>query len=185
MKKKSKIAKYSQRRRKNPPSTNGALDFASKMGAGFAGYTGTRLLSRVVYSQIIKRSPSIAIHGHVLSSVLGAIGTYFGTKYWDKYKEFHEAATIGAGVAVVQSAIQAYIPKFGWVVSDVKESDYVTAKKKAQLPQEEAEHFENGNDDFLDELLAENPEIEAVPISSEVDEDDDYGDLENFNGMFN
>jgi hypothetical protein len=207
---KSKLATFKARRqikaKKNPSE---AKELAINVVAGFGGYAATRLFSRIAYSQSVKRWPNASKHVHFLSSILGAAGVYFGSKYWKKADDYHEAATIGAGIAVLQAGIQNYLPKFGWVVSDVAIDQY-GAKKGKELPTADLTSILPANPqgeigpaptgDFdLDEFLSANDGIEAVaigqapPVESEGNDDGLFNpgvfsnddNLENYNGLMN
>jgi hypothetical protein len=175
---KSKLARYRRARKKkaNPEGLADHKELAVNIGVGFAGYAGTRLLARMAYSQAVKRWPKASEHVHVAASALGAAGVYFGSKHYSKVSDYHEAAAIGAGIALIQTAFQTYLPKFGWIVADVDASQY-TAKRKTTLPPADLNSLLpsdsapelNGavgtGDGFdLDMLLLENPEVEAIPI---------------------
>lgn len=191
---KNKIAKYKNHRQKRSKS----VELGIEIGAGFAGYTVTRFISRIVYSQFIKRFPNGAPHAAVGAGLLGAIGTFVTTKYWKRTSDYHESALIGAGIALLQMILQTYIPKFGWVVSDIRPDQYSTAQQRTaqqrpQLPEADLGQIlsteqkieieppdEHANGDFdLDALLTEHPDVEAVeigqapPIDEELNEDDD------------
>lgn len=197
---KSKLAKYRDRRKKSNPSQ--ATEMAINIGAGFGGYAVTRFASRMAYSQLVKKYPDASKHIQVAASALGAAGVYFGTRYWKKVDDYHEAASIGAGIALLQTAVQAWFPKYGWIVSDANAEQY-GAKKKRELPDADmttllpaAPEHELGpapeaNFD-IDAFLADHSELEAVPIGQapaveEPEADDDMSfdddDLENYNGL--
>ena len=205
---KSKLARYRRARkaRKANPDVAGAKDLATNIGAGFAGYAGTRLLARMAYSQAVKRYPRASEHVHVAMSALGAAGVYFGTKHWSRVDDYHEAATIGAGIALIQTAMQTYLPKFGWIVADVNASQYVkkrplpAANLDSLLPDDSAPELMApalaSDDSFdVDQLLLSNPDIEAVEIGRGEPEAievystespvDDFSDIESHNGMLN
>jgi hypothetical protein len=211
MAKKSKLARYKKKRKakaRSNPETKQAIELATNVGAGFAGYAATRLLSRMAYATALKRFPKGSPYIHIAASALSATGVYFGSKHWSKVDEYHEAASIGAGIAVMQTALQTLAPKLGWIVSDVSADQYV-AKAKRELPAADmtsilpaAEaHDALPQGDFgdfdLDALLSEDDSIEAVPIgqapSTETPEEiaDNHmfggGDdpLEHYNGMMN
>lgn len=200
---KSKLARYRKKRpTKNPITESAFAEFGLQVGAGFAGYTATRLLMRMAYSQAVKRWPNFAQHLGVLTSAVGATGIYFGTKHWEKIDDYHESATIGAGIAVLQSILQTYVPKLGWIVSDMDASQYV----KPNLPEADLDELsgfsgiEDPPDDTpqiassFDRLLAENNDLEAIPYGTSDGTEEmamaDYSDagdddLEHFNGMMN
>lgn len=175
---KSKIAKRRRRRRPNP-SVKSLTDLGANIGVGVAGYASVRLLSRIAYVQSIKRWPGAAKHAHVAASALGAASVYLGSKYWGKIEDYHEAATIGAGIALFQTALQAYLPQFGWIVADVNPEQYAAAKERAVLPNADLTGLTDLGPEFepaetvaqlpqgdfdLDAMLGENPNVEAVEI---------------------
>lgn len=207
---KSKLARYkSKRKAKVNPQKKEAIEAAANVGAGFAGYATTRMISRLAYSQAVRRSPGSAPHVHVAASLAGAAGVYFGSKYWGKVDEYHEAASIGAGIALIQAAFQTYMPKLGWIVGDVSPEQYGAGKKKSVLPDADmttimpaeraalpAASGGLGEGFDLDALLAGDDSIEAVPIGQAPAVEDegnmlpgfnveDYGEdpLEHYNGM--
>lgn len=194
---KSKIARRKARRKSNPEIQK-TKEFATTIGAGFVGYAVTSFAGRAIFSQAVKKYPGAAKHIAVLASAAGAAGVYFGSKYWDKASEHHEAITIGAGIALLKSAVQTYVPKYGWIVGDLDPVQYAAKKKTitaADIPPEE-----QAVDNFdLDALLQDN-DLEAVPIgqiagaaeepadATPPSSDEDWGvgdDLENYNGMLN
>ena len=184
----SKLAKMRSRRRtkKNPSE---ATELGYNIAAGFAGYGVTRFLSRAVYSQVVKKRPQLAEHAYVVAAAVGAAGAYFGSKKWAKVADYHEAISIGAGIALLQTAVQTYIPKFGWIVGDVSASQYVKAAAKpaaianldlgaalgeyeedlgsvaAELGEVEAYSSGSETDFDLDSFLADNDDVEAIPLS--------------------
>jgi len=203
----SKIAK---RRRRRNPSVKSATDLATDIGAGVVGYASVRLLSRIAFAQSLKRWPGAAKHLHVAASAASAAGIYFGSKHWSKIEDYHEAATIGAGIALFQTALQTYLPQLGWIVADVNADQYAATGKKqdqAMLPNAdltgmfEDPMFEESpvqaelppaQGDFdLDAMLNEHPDVEAVEIGRtdavpEMQDDgavDNLDDLIHSNGM--
>lgn len=150
---KNKIARY---RKKRNPSKDALVSLATGAGAGFAGYAVTRLLSRVVYSQAVQRFPRLANHAAVGTSAAGVVGTYLATRYWERAQGYQESATIGAGVALLQAVFQTYLPKFGWVVSDLDPGQYAPQKTTAPSTEPDLD---------LDSLLEDNPDMEAVEVA--------------------
>lgn len=209
MAKKSKLARYKSKRKAKAranPETKQAIELATNVGAGFAGYAATRLLSRMAYATALKRFPKGSPYIHIAASAISATGVYFGSKHWSKVDEYHEAASIGAGIALMQTALQTLAPKLGWIVSDVSPDQYAKKEKRelpaadmtSLLPAGEPQEALPKGDFDLDELLASDDSIEAVPIgqapSTETAEEiadnqmfDVNGEdpLEHFNGMMN
>lgn len=204
---KSKLAKYKKRRRATASNPSEVTDTAVNVGAGFAGYAATRLVSRIAYSQAVKRSPKASNYVHLAASALGAVGVYFGSKHVEKTSKYHEAAAIGAGIALGQAALQTFAPKFGWIVSDVNEEQYAKKQPKKQLPSANLNDLLPPDDSMalpeatggvgegefdLDQLLAADDSIEAVaigqdePMESEHRMLEDFGDdLDQYSGMMN
>lgn len=163
---KSKIAKF-KRRRKNP-SNVGVVHLAYDTAAAFAGYGATRFVARAIYASIVKRWPRLAPHAGVIASLLGAVGVYFGSRHWKRIADYHQAASIGAGIAAVQAVVATYIPYLGWVVSDYNQGQY--ARTTPVLPPDS--ETPAVVDDSLQDILG-NDEFEAVPLH-----DDDLSSLE-------
>ena len=149
-----------------------------------------RLLSRIAFAQSLKRWPGAAKHIHVAASAVSAAGVYFGSRHWSKIEDYHEAATIGAGIALFQTALQTYLPQLGWIVADTNADQYAATEKQKQeagLPNADLTGlFDDPSDPYsvpnqveastqhelppaqgdfdLDALLSEHPEVEAVEI---------------------
>jgi hypothetical protein len=124
MAKKKGLAAYKKRAKKNssivrakanPPPLQDVLEFVVP---GFAGYAGTRMVSRIVHGMVIKRYPKFAKHASVLSTAIAATGAWFLAHRIDKVKQYHTPIVVGAGIATIQTVVQAYLPKYGWMVSD-------------------------------------------------------------------
>ena len=101
--------------KENPPAMTDIVEFVVP---GFAGYAGTRFASRAAYNIIIKRWPKLAKHASVLST-FGAAGlAWLLVHRIGKISKYHTPVVVGAGIAALQTATQAYLPKYGWLVSD-------------------------------------------------------------------
>jgi hypothetical protein len=176
--KKSKIAKYKERRRPKP-NPNEDVGVLYNLGAGFGGYAVVRLFARMIYSQAIKRVPKLASHVHFAAGVLGATGVYFGSKYWKRMSEYHEGALIGAGIALLQTGVQTYVPKLGWIVSDISPEQYTDQPIMKALPSGQKNQTAPSFD--IEALLAGDPDLESVPFDGAPDkseEDEMPGDIE-------
>ena len=99
----------------NPPL---AQDLAEFIVPGFAGYAGTRMTSRVVHGMILKKYPKLAKHASVLSTLGAATAAWLLVHRVEKIKQYHTPVVVGAGIAAIQTVVQAYLPKYGWMVSD-------------------------------------------------------------------
>jgi hypothetical protein len=137
--KKTKRAKKNNaivKARSNPPALQ---DLAEFVIPGFAGYAGTRLVSRVVHGVVLKKSPRFAKHASVASALIAAAGTLVLAHRWKKTEEHAAPLIVGASIAAVQTVVQAYIPKYGWIVSDHNLSAQTPAQ--ASQPQTASANF--------------------------------------------
>lgn len=113
--KKKEAPKEKAAPKENPPAITDIVDFVVP---GFAGYAGTRLVSRVAYGALMKRWPKLAKHGSVLST-FGAAGlAWLMVHRIHRLRTYHTPVVVGASIAAIQTAVQAYVPKYGWIVSD-------------------------------------------------------------------
>ena len=162
-KKKSGLAAFRKNNRivsakENPPPLEDLKDF---IVPGFVGYAATRFVSRVVHKIILNRLPRFARHASVLSTFASAGAAWLAVHRIDKIKEYHTPVVVGSSIAALQSVVQAYFPKYGWIVSDHE------GVKPAATPA----------------LLTPAPEQEAAgalgaPITSSAATVDDYDDID-------
>jgi len=112
--KKTKRAKKNNavvKAKSNPPPMTDLVEFV-------AGYAGTKLASRMVHGVVLKRYPHLAKHASVLSTLVSATGAMLLVHRFERIKEYHTPVVVGASIAALQSVVQAYLPKYGWMVSD-------------------------------------------------------------------
>lgn len=136
--------------RKNPSSA--LRDVGEFVGAGFAGYAGTRLVSRVAYVQVAKRSPKWARHASVGASVGAALAAYYLLGKVKKVERHHLPVSVGAAIAALQTVVQTYVPKFGWIVSDYQPTLGSASAPSAVPPQPIPELADDEDDIGLDPL---------------------------------
>jgi len=189
-----KAARY-RRRRRNPsddPAVRAtkeeASDLATSVGAAFGGYAGTRLLSRAATTQLSKKFPGFAKHTGIVAGLLGVAGVYLVTRYWDRVSKYHESATVGAGVALLQGALQTYLPRYGWVVSDLDPKSLPAPNAAASSSDTSDEAFERllAENDLVAEPIAElGPSPSAASPAATVSDDggDDLADIIHLNGF--
>lgn len=116
--------------RSNPPLLR---DIAEQALPGFGGFAATRIMTRVATSVAGKRWPRLAKH----LGVLAGVGTFFAGWFLahriKKLALFHTPIVVGSGIAVLQTAIQTYIPQYGWLVGHTSE-DPVLNDNQPLLP---------------------------------------------------
>ena len=101
--------------RRNPPLFT---DLAEWVGPGFAGFALTRFVTRVASTQIEQRKPSWGKHVGAGVSISAFLAAWFLAHRWKWLAKYHTPITVGAAIAAIQSIIQLYIPKLGWMISD-------------------------------------------------------------------
>ena len=188
---KSKLAKYKSRRRKSNPSAS--VELAASIGAGFAGYGVSRGISHIVTLQVAKRWPKATKIAHIAATAAGAAGVYFGTKHIRQLEGYHDAAVIGAGVALAQVVAQTLAPaKYAWLISDPQIDVEVQRKKAMRASQSNAVLPAAPEMDEIDMLIAESSNTAPIPVGHipelelgtepmpAIDDDDIGGDLIEF-----
>lgn len=101
--------------RRNPPLMS---DLVEWVGPGFASFAATRFATRVAATQIAKRKPSWGKHAGAGVSIGAFLAAWFLGHRLKWLGKYHTPITVGAAIAALQSLIQLYIPKLGWMVSD-------------------------------------------------------------------
>lgn len=117
--------------RPNPPLGE---DLVEHVVPGFAGYGGTRLLARIIYGVIIKRKPSLAKHAAAGAAVASAAAVWFLAHRWKKIERYHTPIVVGSAIAAIQTLVQTYLGKYGWIVSDYAAQDAVVPMPATQTP---------------------------------------------------
>lgn len=129
--------------------------------AGFAGYAGGRLISRVTYVQASKKWPKAARHLSVGSGLVSVAGAYYLLGKVKKAEPYVVPIAVGAAIAALQTVVQTYVPKFGWIVSDYQPlvgSASTGAQAAAQLDTRmPATPVEVSDDDDDDDTISLDP----------------------------
>lgn len=131
------LPKIASRKRRPARSNPGILDgvVGSLSGNGMihalGGYTGSRLLGRIMRRVIMKKYPGLAKHATPLGNLLAAIAIYFTVKKWRKVRE---EAMIGASIAVAQAAVQAYLPGLAGLLMDTDAGLEIAGHNAAAMP---------------------------------------------------
>lgn len=88
------------------------------VGPGFGGFAATRFATHVAMTQIAQRKPTWGKHAGAGVSVGAFLLAWFlghRVKFLAKYQM---PITVGSAIAAIQSLLQIYVPKVGWMVSD-------------------------------------------------------------------
>jgi hypothetical protein len=185
-----------RRRRRNPdddsaPRSNpsGFMADLTELGElvipAFAGYAGGRLVSRITYVQAQKKWPRAAPHLAAGASALTVLAAYLALPRVRKFASYQVPATLGAAIASLQSLVQTYLPKFGWMVSDYTQlasAKSAPAPRAQTLSQEDLDMLDAGMD------LNDEGELDVDPKGASFDpaamdatgavDDGDFDDLD-------
>lgn len=101
----------------NPPLMTDLVEF---IVPGFGGYAATKLLHRVLNIQLTKKYPKAGKHIAAVSTVGSFLAAWLLLHRIEKLAKYHTPAVVGAAIASLQTLIQTYLPKYGWIVSDVQ-----------------------------------------------------------------
>jgi len=104
------------------------------VGIGFGGFAAGRLMTRIVAVQVAKRKPTWAKHAGVAANALAFAAALFGARRWSKTKPYEMPLVLGTGLSLLQTVLQAYFPKLGWMVSETTPDQIAEASGQQQLP---------------------------------------------------
>lgn len=153
----------------------------------FAGYAGGRLISRVAYVQLSKKYPRAAKHLAAGASAAAVLATYFALPRVKKFASYQVPATLGAAIASLQTLVQTYLPKFGWMVSDYRNGLTTSMSTPAAIPAAATGPFTaedlallNGDATDLDDEggMDIDPKGPTYDAQSGVIDDGDFDDLD-------
>lgn len=134
---------------------------AKQVGAGAAGYAGTRVVQRIAWTLTNKRRPTWSKHAQAIAGVATFGAVLYGASKVRALDGYHEAIVVGSGVAAAQGVVQAYIPKYAWLLQDPHNSD------ARQLPAAAAQDAQDAlapqgdpDDDLLEQQIRQ---MERLP----------------------
>lgn len=120
----SKLAKFRRRNRETKPKRNPTAnppigtDVVEYIIPGFAAFAATRLVARISSSQLAKRYPRHAKHAGAIASIGSFAAAWFGAHRVKFLEAYHHPIVVGSGLAAIQSLVQIYLPKLGWILGD-------------------------------------------------------------------
>ena len=131
--------------RANPPLL---VDLAEFVGPGFAAFAATRFGTRIAATQIAKRKPTWGKHAGALASVGAFFAAWLLAHRIKMLARYHTPIAVGAAIAALQSLIQLYVPRLGWMVADASpELAAGSAPTTTTAPQALPPEFEYVDDD--------------------------------------
>ncbi len=126
--------KTKKRARRNPTVKNEAIDIADsaedmaiQVGSAFAGYGGSRVVARLLYTALRKKYPRLAPWSGSGAAAMVFLAIWLGGSKVKSLQKYHTALTIGAGIALLQNVIRTWIPKLGLLVGDYQQDSTTPA----------------------------------------------------------
>lgn len=114
------------KRKRNPDSGGGgssarrpgASEVAEMVLPGAAGFVGSRFLTRIAAVQVAKRAPGFGKHAGAIASVGVLAAAWLLANKWKPLARYQLPIVVGSAIATIQSLLQLYLPRIGWIVSD-------------------------------------------------------------------
>ena len=138
--------------RRNPPVPQ---DFINTLLPGFGAYATTRLISRIVWVIANKRLPRVAKHASAASTILTFVGVWLLGHRVKRLARYHDPLIIGSGIAALQTMARTYIPRYGWIVSDVRQEDMRLPAPPEPMPALLTQHPDDEYSVFEEQAEAE------------------------------
>lgn len=121
--------------RPNPPLFTDLMEFVVP---GFVGFATTRFATYIAATQIAKRKPSLGKHVGVGVSIGAFLAAWFLAHRLKGVAKYHTPIVVGSAIAALQSILQLYFPKIGWMVGDAT-PEIAAAHEEAQQIAEHAD----------------------------------------------
>jgi hypothetical protein len=127
-KKKRGLKKFRERaneRRSSPsflPNPATAMALLEEVGPAFGGYVAGRFASRVALKV---GAAKMGKHAAPAAATIVALLTWLLAGKWKKIAKYHSPLVVGTTIAAIQTIVQAYLPKYAWLISDASPADYL------------------------------------------------------------
>ncbi|HET9062321.1 MAG TPA: hypothetical protein VFO62_03440 [Candidatus Binatia bacterium] len=135
----ARVHRRYRKRKKNPssdraPSRNPTAfsDIVEFAGPGFAAFAATRFGTRVISTQVAKHKPSFGKHAGALASVGAFFAAWLLAHRVKLLAKYHTPIVVGSAIAALQSLIQIYVPRLGWMVADATPELAASSEPAAQ-----------------------------------------------------
>lgn len=190
---KAKITRAPRKRRKNPDAGPAALvatgatsnpqpfqDLVEFIIPGFAGYAGTKFLARIVNVQLSKRFPNAGKHVAAGSTIMAFLAAWFLLHRIKRLEKYHTPAVVGSAIASLQTLVQTYLPKYGWIVSDYRSEEVKSFPISTTSSKVPVETLFPGGPEVVDDSapaddLSDLPELDlGVLGAAGADQGEDY-----------
>lgn len=124
--------------RHNPPLMS---DLVEWVAPGFAGFAATRFLTRIATTQVEKLKPDYGKHAGALASAGSFLASWFLANKVGLLERYQMQLTVGSAIAAIQSLIQIYIPRLGWMVSDATPDLLIESSEKTSADDAATSHI--------------------------------------------
>lgn len=120
----ARVQRRYRKKKKNPssPAPRGnptaAVDILESAAPAFAAFAATRFGTRIASQVVAKHKPSLGKHAGALASVGAFFAAWLLAHRVKWLHKHHTPIVVGSAIAALQSLIQIYIPRLGWMVSD-------------------------------------------------------------------
>ena len=104
--------------RKNP-SAGMLAELGNEILPALAGFAGSRLVTRMLTIAINKKWPKAAKHAGAVSAIATFAAAWWGAHKVKFLEKYADSITVGAGIGAAATLLQTYVPKLGWVMSEV------------------------------------------------------------------
>lgn len=121
--------------RPNPAAIFAGVDWVETgklVGVAFGGFAAGRLATRIVAVQVAKRKPTWAKHAGVAANALTFAAALFAARRWSKTKPYEMPLVLGTGLSLLQTVLQTYFPKLGWMVAETTPEQIAEASGQGQ-----------------------------------------------------
>lgn len=103
-----------------------AMAVVEEVAPAFAGYAAGRFAGRIAMKV---GSAKLGKHAAPLASTVLAVVAYFLAHRVKKIAKYSSPLVVGSAIAALQTVMQAYLPKYSWLVSDPSLSQYAPTPK--------------------------------------------------------
>ncbi len=192
----SRATRRYRKRKKNPsgdraPSKNPTAfaDIVEFAGPGFAAFAATRFGTRIISTQVAKHKPALGKHAGAVASVGAFLAAWLLAHRVKFLAKYHTPIVVGAAIAGLQSLIQLYIPRLGWMVADATPELAAGAPAAQQQSLSDVEELDEDpsmyvyNDSYdpghhTQQQSAQRPQHYPPPPNQQKASEDDLMDLE-------
>lgn len=164
----------------NPPMME---DLAELILPGFGGYAATKFLHRIISVQLTKRYPNAGKHVAAASTIGSFLAAWLLAHRVKRLAEYHTPIVIGSAIASIQTLVQTYFPRYGWMVSDVQPDALPAASAAVSAAQMAApvERLFPGGPEIVDNSTVEDDledlnQLNLGSLSASLDGEDAFAD---------